>query len=54
MLAFKEEERVMLVVCNDMFDGGEGQYTHDVVAAIWRGIDVEVLAAAGREGRGGW
>ena len=33
-----------------MLDGREGQNTHHVVAAIWRGVDVEVFAAVLREG----
>ncbi len=53
MVAIIDEERVLLVVQDDVLDGRERQHPHHVVA-LRGGVDVEVLAAirkpGGREG----
>ena len=45
MLAVVDEERVLLIVCDDVLNGGESQHAHHILA-IGGGVNVEVLAAA--------
>lgn len=44
MLPIVDEEGVLLVVLDDVVNGGEGQSTHGVLP-VWGRVNVEMLAA---------